>query len=125
AALELDGAAEGGSGMTVAIEPLVLNGTGVAPGNAGALVNVTGDNAWDGNITLESNTAIGVSTGTDLSAALILDPTPAPTPPATLTKLGAGTLILPGINTYTGTTVLSAGTVQVDGSIGTVSLAGG
>ncbi|MCX6874194.1 MAG: autotransporter-associated beta strand repeat-containing protein [Verrucomicrobia bacterium] len=36
----------------------------------------------------------------------------------TVTKAGAGTLTLTGPNTYTGTTVVSTGTLLVDGSIG-------
>ena len=34
-----------------------------------------------------------------------------------LTKLGAGTLSLTGINTYSGTTTVSNGTLQVNGSV--------
>ncbi|MDE7548661.1 autotransporter domain-containing protein [Acetobacter fabarum] len=38
---------------------------------------------------------------------------------ASLTKAGSGTLLLSGQNTYTGTTDVNAGTLQVDGSTGT------
>jgi hypothetical protein len=42
-----------------------------------------------------------------------------------VTKLGAGTLILSGANTYAGGTTVSAGTVQVDGSLGDAVVDGG
>lgn len=40
------------------------------------------------------------------------------TPDGGLTKLGAGTLTLAAASTYTGNTLISAGTLEVDGSIG-------
>ena len=42
--------------------------------------------------------------------------------PGTLDMAGAGTLVLSGINTYTGATNVNAGTLEVDGSIATSSL---
>src|SRR5205814_3062946 len=42
-----------------------------------------------------------------------------------LTKAGAGTLVLSAANTYTGTTTVSDGVLDVNGSVGAVSLDGG
>jgi autotransporter-associated beta strand protein len=42
-----------------------------------------------------------------------------------LTKIGAGTFVLAGNNTYTGATTVQAGTLEVDGSCGNVIVNGG
>ncbi len=44
---------------------------------------------------------------------------------ASITKQGAGTLILSGNSTYAGGSLVNAGTLQVDGSIGDATVAGG
>ena len=65
-----------------------------------------------------NNGAIGVSGGQTLSYGGII------TGPGNLTKNGGGTLVLNNTNTYTGTTTVSAGTLQIDSGSGTGSLPG-
>jgi autotransporter-associated beta strand protein len=120
AALEI----ENGPGITVAGEALILNGTGVA--GTGALRNVSGDNTFDGDITLVTATSIGAAAGSSLDlTGVLMDPTPVPPVPATLGKVGPGTVILSNNNTYTGLTTVFGGTLQVNGSTGDVELDGG
>jgi autotransporter-associated beta strand protein len=67
------------------------------------------------NITNNGAFAVNRSDNVTLSSAIAGS--------GTLTKLGAGSLVLSGANTYNGNTVLSAGTLQVDqSSSGTGSL---
>src|SRR5205823_2133863 len=132
-ALELDGdpTSSGGS-ITISNETLTLNGTGVA--NTGALRNLTGNNTWAGSVTLQTDSSIGVDGGTQLTVnGTVQDPTPAVNPAPGLTKVGAGTLVFPNANTYTGTTTISNGRLNVrsatalggSGSAGTVVNSGG
>ncbi len=85
---------------------LTLNGTSTI---AGALVGDSGSTSWQGPITLASTSDIGVNAGTlTISGAIGQGATP-----SSLTKVGPGTLVLSGANTYTGTTTVSAGTLVV------------
>ena len=135
AALQLDGdPTDAGKSLTFdATHVLDLNGTG--PSGAGALENVSGNNTWQGPIFLQSNAAIGAdaqplsspTTQTQLTiSGVIADPTPVPDPVGDLTTLGTGTVILTPAETYSGTTTIGNGTLQVDGSTSsTVILDGG
>jgi autotransporter-associated beta strand protein len=126
AALQVDGdptGLGGTTGLTISTAPLVLNGTGLATVNAGALENFSGVNTWTSPILLQTiagsgqTDAIGVDAGTSLTVTgIIRDPGPlgsAVVPVAGLMKVGAGTLVLPNPNTYTGLTTVAAGILNV------------
>ena len=120
AALELS------SNRTFAAEPLSIAGTGSA--NGGALKSSSGTNTWQGNITLTAASDIqcdagdltisGSITGTYASTfeaiGNILVSGAIATGTGTLTKTGAGTLAFSGANTYTGTTIITAGILQLN-----------
>jgi autotransporter-associated beta strand protein len=125
AALQIQG------GITTLAEALTLNGTGVA--NDGALRNMSGDNTYNGAITLATasrinsdggtltlNGAIGGAVGLTFGGAGNVTVTNAigTTGASTLTKDGAGTLTLSGASTYTNVTIVSNGTLLVNGSLG-------
>src|SRR5581483_9928488 len=69
-----------------------------------------GNNTWSGNIILNTASALGVDAGTTLTQT-----TGAISGPGDLTKVGAGTLVLNAVNTYTGNTIV--GTATVNGGI--------
>jgi fibronectin-binding autotransporter adhesin len=75
--------------------------------NGGTLNYLGGTTSTDRGFTLSTGGGIGVNDGT---AALTVSGTAVGTGP--FTKTGPGTLILSGTNTYTGGTVVSAGTMQ-------------
>jgi fibronectin-binding autotransporter adhesin len=121
AALELQG------GITVGAEALSLNGPGI--GSSGALRNISGNNTWGGNITISTASSIGSDAGTltinvptsisgtntnltitGAGNVIIVDPIATGT--GTLTKQGAGNLVLSAANTYTGLTKISGGVLQ-------------
>ncbi|MFO0843797.1 MAG: autotransporter-associated beta strand repeat-containing protein [Gemmataceae bacterium] len=109
------------AGMTVADEELWLAGAGLPPVNAGALTNLAGVNTWTGPISLRDNATIGVNTST----RLVLTNDITDVTPANLTKRGLGQLVLEGLGSYNGATVIAQGDVQVNGTVGNVVLAGG
>lgn len=99
--VQLGGTLEISGGITSG-EPLTLNGTGVS--STGALRNgPTGNNTWRGPVTLASSSSIGGASGTLTISGEIKGPST-----ATLTKVGAGTLVLPGPNTYEGATTIGS-----------------
>ncbi|HEX5273199.1 MAG TPA: autotransporter-associated beta strand repeat-containing protein [Gemmataceae bacterium] len=80
--------------------PLTLNGGGA--NGAGALDNISGSNKWTGPITLASDSTIAGQGSLSLSGAI--------GGPGGLTSVGSGAILI-GSNTYTGPTVVSAGTL--------------
>ena len=93
---------------TYASEGLTLNGPGA--NGIGALENNTGANVLNGNISLASPTAIGVTSGS-LTLGGVLSGT------APLTVIGSGVLTLNGANTYNAGTTVNGSTVLVNGSL--------
>lgn len=126
AALELQG------GITITGEALTLTGTGIA--NGGALRNISGNNHYNGNITLTGNTrvnsdagllTINPAAGNAFSGAFgltlggagnILIQDSIATGTGTLTKVGGGIVTLQGANTFTGSTVISSGILIASGA---------
>ena len=97
------------------------NNLGATPGSAdadniifnGGTLNTTGTFTLGSNkgITLTGNGTVDVDSSTTLTYGGII------TGSSNLTKLGAGTLILSGINTYTGDTSISVGKLTVSGTL--------
>jgi fibronectin-binding autotransporter adhesin len=112
---------------------MTLSGNGTV---SGALLSVNGANTNSGGITLGADSVIGVSDGSLLVSGnitnggnrLTLDTYGVAGTPLTvggiisgnggLTKIGGGTAVLTGANSYTNTTLIGVGTLQV-GSGGT------
>jgi autotransporter-associated beta strand protein len=85
-----------------------LNGTGVS--SNGALRSISGINSLNGtgNVDLASSSSIGVDSGT-LTVRRVISGSAS----RTLSKVGAGTLLLSTNNTYTGRTTVQAGTLSL------------
>ncbi|SNT18069.1 MULTISPECIES: autotransporter-associated beta strand repeat-containing protein, partial [unclassified Azospirillum] len=112
-----------GNGITIA-DDLTLSGIGVNSGFGALKVNEGNASATvTGNITLAANTDIGAYVGTDT-----LTITGNISGNFALNKVGAGTVVLGGTNSYT-TTTLSSGTLSVgaDANLGSgqITLASG
>jgi autotransporter-associated beta strand protein len=109
--------------------PLLLNSTG--DGGNGALRNISGNNTWSGNVTLQTNSQIGV----DANQLTISGPISGA---FDLTKVGSGTLVLTDpANSYNNTIIANgflnmsvpaalpaAGSITVQ-SGGTLQIGGG
>jgi fibronectin-binding autotransporter adhesin len=120
--------------VTMAAEPLTISGSGVT--NGGALRNASGTNIWQGAITLAADATIGAASGTRLTLDVasgnaitannfnltfdgagtneVLDAIELGS--GGITKIGTGTTILAGNNTYSGPTAVTLGTLLVNGT---------
>ena len=91
-------------------EQLTLNGTGI--GGLGALTALVGASAAiPGAVTLAGATTIGVHTG-----VLTFDAPIGQSTTSTLTIAAGGTIVFDAANTYSGTTTLINGALQVNGN---------
>ncbi|MGL4315480.1 MAG: autotransporter-associated beta strand repeat-containing protein [Pseudomonas sp.] len=132
AALALQG------GIDVGAEALTLNGTGISSG--GALRSVSGNNSYAGALTLGSNSRINADAGlltlsggvtgatrtlTVGGAGSSLISGAIATTTGGLTKDGAGSLTLSGANSYSGTTTVSAGVLNIQHGSALGTTAGG
>lgn len=92
--------------------PLTIGGVGAA-GSTGVLESVSGNNSYSGPITLGANTTISTDTGTLTLSGSIGDGGNG----YALTTAGAGLTKIAGIATYTGSTSVTKGTLDVTGSL--------
>jgi autotransporter-associated beta strand protein/parallel beta-helix repeat protein len=96
-------------GLTIA-ERITLNGVGAA-GTTGALQSVAGANTWAGTISLASASTISIDAGQLTISGIISGM-------GSLTEVGAGSLIVSALNTYTGGTTMNGATLGGGGKIG-------
>ena len=107
---------QGGTTNLSLSQSFILNGSGVTiNGSAvGAIQNLSGSNTIagalpgtvPGTIFLGSSTALGTTVGTLTTSGIISGG-------GDLTKIGGGTVVLAGVDSYTGQTNISAGIVQL------------
>ncbi|HEV8267904.1 MAG TPA: autotransporter-associated beta strand repeat-containing protein, partial [Thermoanaerobaculia bacterium] len=90
--------------IVVSGEALTLSGTGI--GGLGALESLSGNNTWNGSVTLSATSAVGTDAG-----ALTIGGVISGAAGSGLTKVGTGQLILPNANTYSGVTTVNDGIV--------------
>lgn len=130
AVLALDGS---GGNLTIANKLNTLDGTGISGG--GALRNLSGDNSFTLIAKLGENSRVNSDAGTltfadfntnaknlTVGGAGNVTISGVVSDSGALIKDGSGTLTLAGANTYSGTTTISNGTLQVgnDGTSGTL-----
>ena len=120
----------GQAGFIVRGIPLTVNGVGF--NSQGALENLTGNNTWTGNVTIgglipkgevptisvDATTIGGVTTYSNLLLSGVLHDEPLSVNSAIfpLIKNGPGRLVLSNVNTYTGSTLVLQGELNVEDS---------
>ncbi len=95
-----------------------LSLAGGSTGEALGQLRIETSSVWAGPVTLTGNTTMGCNTGSATVSGVISGA-------FTLQKLGAGTIILSGTNTYSGDTNVSAGTLSVTGSLAGAAVVSG
>lgn len=89
----------------------------------GNFVATIGSLSGAGNVYLGSHAlALGAMSSNDTISGVIADGGSVVGSGGTLTKIGYGTLLLTGANTYTGQTTVQSGKLQVDGSLASPSV---
>lgn len=101
------------------VNNLVLNSTGwvETAGNFGAL-RIEGSAVASGTVTMQQNSIIGTNSGTGTISGIVSGA-------FSLSKAGAGNMVLSGANTYTGTTFINAGTLTAQNNLALGTAAGG
>ncbi len=88
--------------------------TGAGPAGAGGLRSVSGNNSLTTDFAIDGDSVIGVDAGTlTVTAKIYTDLFSGPG----ITKVGAGTLVFAGANSYNGPTSVNGGTLVVNGSL--------
>jgi len=88
-------------------ESVTLNGTGT--GSEAALQNEGGNNTLTGSVTLGDNATVGAEAGTRLTLDGVVSDG---ANDFDFTKVGDGTVVLSATNTYSGDTIVRAGTLE-------------
>jgi len=106
AALELKG------DITITGESLQISGK--TPANKGALGNNSGDNTWNGNVLIGSNSRISADNGSILRINGVIDDG-ASNYDVEFRGFGTGVMVVSGVNTYGGKTTVVLATLRLDG----------
>ncbi len=104
--------------LTIINKILTLNGGGEAGlANAGSFTSISGNNEWAGPVIIGSPNPDGsnvtIGTGAAPGSLLISGVISSPVAPYSVTKVDTGELIFNNANTYTGATIVSAGTLDI------------